>query len=467
MARPIIVVDIAFSTAPFVALALASWNDVSSRVLLDPAMGGSPITIRRGRQNELGRIEAGRLTLTLDNRDRLFDSEYASGSFYPNVRPMKRIRVYALWNSVTYFLFTGYIESWEPVYPGGRTAVVRVRASDAMSAIARATVSYAGNEFINWAILSILTTIGWPSADTSFDGAQSQVPSGSYLDQNPLTLIQQLIEAENGLFFVRGDGDFVFQDRHWRIRNTTSAATFGTGGITTLNGALNSSATTITVVSTASFPTSGTVKIDSEQITYTGTTATTFTGATRGANSTVAASHSSGASVSGVGELPYEAVDFSFDETLIYNDVFVTRAGGAQQEAIDSTSQAAYGPRVLTKTGILLGTDDEALALAQWLLLRYKDPALRIPRMTLSGDMAPSTLWPQLLGRELSDKITVRVRPPPVNSSTIEKSARIEAMQHTIGVDSWRVGWDLSLAGEDQYWLLGTSALGTNTRLAY
>jgi hypothetical protein len=397
MARPTIVVDIGFASAPFVALASVSWNDVSLRVLLDPALGGTPITIRRGRQNELGRIEAGKLTLTLDNRDRLFDPENASGSFYPNVKPMKRIRVYALWNSVTYFLFTGYIEAWEPVYPGGRTAVVRVRASDAMSAIARAIVSYAGNEFINWAIFAILDTIGWPTADTSFDGAQSQVPSGSYLDQNPLTFIQQLVEAENGLFFQRGDGKFVFQDRHWRIRNSTSAATFGTAS----------------------------------------------------------------------GELPYESLDLGFDETLIYNDILITRAGGAQQEAIDSTSQAAYGPRVLTKTGILLGTDDEALALSQWLLLRYKDPALRIPRMTLNGDAAPSTLWPQLLGRDLSDKVTVRVRPPPSGSTMIEKAARIEAIAHTIAFDSWRVGWDLSLAGEDQYWVLGTSALGTTTKLAY
>ena len=60
---------------------------------------------------------------------------------------------------------------------------------------------------------------------------------------------------------------------------------------TLLNGAINSSATTITVDSTTGFSSTGTLYIESEQITYTGTSSTTFTGCTRGANSTTAASH--------------------------------------------------------------------------------------------------------------------------------------------------------------------------------
>ena len=59
-----------------------------------------------------------------------------------------------------------------------------------------------------------------------------------------------------------------------------------------LNGSLNDSATTITVDSASSFDSTGTLYIENEQITYTGTSSTTFTGCTRGANSTTAASHS-------------------------------------------------------------------------------------------------------------------------------------------------------------------------------
>lgn len=58
-----------------------------------------------------------------------------------------------------------------------------------------------------------------------------------------------------------------------------------------LNGALDSSTTTVTVNDTTGFPTAGYITIEAEAISYTGTTGTTFTGCTRGADSTTAASH--------------------------------------------------------------------------------------------------------------------------------------------------------------------------------
>jgi hypothetical protein len=63
-------------------------------------------------------------------------------------------------------------------------------------------------------------------------------------------------------------------------------------GGTTLNGAIGTGDTTITVVSTADFAASGQFRIEDEVIAYTGTTATTFTGCTRGDDGTTAATHS-------------------------------------------------------------------------------------------------------------------------------------------------------------------------------
>jgi hypothetical protein len=56
--------------------------------------------------------------------------------------------------------------------------------------------------------------------------------------------------------------------------------------LTTLSTALNASATTISVATTAAFSATGSLLIDSEIINYTGKTATTFTGCTRGYLST-------------------------------------------------------------------------------------------------------------------------------------------------------------------------------------
>ena len=62
---------------------------------------------------------------------------------------------------------------------------------------------------------------------------------------------------------------------------------------TTLNGALNDSATTINVVSTAGFSASGAIGIGGEYITYAAKTGTSFTGCVRGVGSTAVA-HNSG-----------------------------------------------------------------------------------------------------------------------------------------------------------------------------
>lgn len=69
---------------------------------------------------------------------------------------------------------------------------------------------------------------------------------------------------------------------------------------TTINmvGGLSNSATTITVVSTAAFPSTGIIRIDDELISYSAKTSTTFTVQTRGFESTTAASHIDGATVS-------------------------------------------------------------------------------------------------------------------------------------------------------------------------
>ena len=66
---------------------------------------------------------------------------------------------------------------------------------------------------------------------------------------------------------------------------------------TTLNGGINNSVTTITVVSTTGFPAAGQIRIASEVITYTGVTPTTFTGCTRGARGSANVAHSTGVAV--------------------------------------------------------------------------------------------------------------------------------------------------------------------------
>src|SRR5215213_3092239 len=105
MSFPTITVEIAFATAPLAVT--PTWTDVTAYVKSIPQ-------IRRGRQNALTGIEAGTAVVVLDNRTRRFDPTYASGAYYPNVLPGRKIRISAVYNSTTYYLFTGFIDTWPP-----------------------------------------------------------------------------------------------------------------------------------------------------------------------------------------------------------------------------------------------------------------------------------------------------------------------------------------------------------------
>jgi Tfp pilus assembly protein PilX len=81
---------------------------------------------------------------------------------------------------------------------------------------------------------------------------------------------------------------------------TSYTCRVGRGAATTVPSAITASQTTLTVVSASGFPTSGTfrVRIDDEDMTVTGGQGTTTWTVTRGVNSTTAASHVAGQTIS-------------------------------------------------------------------------------------------------------------------------------------------------------------------------
>jgi len=85
---------------------------------------------------------------------------------------------------------------------------------------------------------------------------------------------------------------------------------------TTTTEGLDSSETEIDLTSVTGFTTAGTIKINSEVITYTGISSLTLTGCTRGTNSTSAASHSNGATVTQILVNPIATTDESTTVTI-------------------------------------------------------------------------------------------------------------------------------------------------------
>lgn len=118
-----------------------------------------------------------------------------------------------------------------------------------------------------------------------------------------------------------------------RVSNLNTLAlpqgAFFQDGVTTLSAGINNAVTTIPVVSTTGFQNAGAIIIGSEIITYTGKTATSFTGCVRGQYNSTAASHLSGVYVGEV-QVPTGSVALVMSNTSSSNGVALDPADNSK-----------------------------------------------------------------------------------------------------------------------------------------
>ena len=330
MSEPTFTVRIAFASDPLAAS--PSWTTVS---------GVRRISISRGRNHELDRMEAGRATVVLDNQDGDFWPDNSGGAYYGNLKVMKRINIRATLDGTPYDLFTGYIESWRPGYlgQGGYGSMMTLQCADAFKIFAQMVlndgVGYS-QEASGTRVGNVLDDIGWPAGARDIDAGQVTLQStGGLVNINALSHLQAVQETELSLLYMARDGDVQYEDRSHRTGSPhdTSQATFGPGN------------------------------------------------------------------------LPYVDFKYSLDEVFLFNDVRVTRSGGAEQVATNSTSQTAYGKRSLVRSATLHSSDVQAELLADYLAARYADSVGRLSsfKVVPSSD---NSIWPQIMSREISDRIT-------------------------------------------------------------
>lgn len=169
-------------------------------------------------------------------------------------------------------------------------------------------------------------------------------------------------------------------------------------------------------------------------------------------------------------ELEYGQLSYTYDDRLIFNEIRVSRVGGTVQVVKDTTSQTRYLRRTKTFDGLLHQDDSTSLDLANWQLAHYKDPILRVTGMLLEPSAGnEATHFPQVLGRELMDRVTVLRRPQNLGVA-ISQDTLIEGIQHTVTAMEWRTTWNLSPAEAQAYWLaevVGHGEAGVNTRAAF
>jgi hypothetical protein len=205
MALPTISIEIAFSTNPG---STPTWTDVTAYV--------REWHVRRGRNHELDKIQTAEASVSFGNRDGRFDSNKATGPYYPNVQPGKRIRIRATYSAVTYNIFNGYIETWPQVWSLGPSgdAEVTIKAVDAFKILSLAKYSAVRSaEASGTRIGAILDGINWPAADRTIDAGISTVQAKTYDEDSALSALQEVELTEGGLLFMSADGKVTFKDR--------------------------------------------------------------------------------------------------------------------------------------------------------------------------------------------------------------------------------------------------------------
>jgi hypothetical protein len=135
--------------------------------------------------------------------------------------------------------------------------------------------------------------------------------------------------------------------------------------------------------------------------------------------------------------MSYRDLTLVFDDSLILNDVRLTREGGVEQVVTDNASQLKYGVRSKVETGLPLADDAQVLDLAQRDIDRYHDPELRIEG--LIDDAMQHQFWDRVLDREMGDLVTVSE-----TQTDISQISALEGINHDFDQDTWVVSLRVS-----------------------
>lgn len=370
----------------------------------DISSDGMDFSITKGRQHELDRMEAGIATLTLLNTSGNYWANNAGGAYYPNIKPLKRVNIRATYGATTYDLYTGFVESWDPDF------ILRPIKGPIMRLPCVDLISNLSRLLLN---------------NAGYAEELSGTRIGNVLDDLGWAAGDRDLDA--GLTTIRASGVMENENATEHLFLVQQSE----NGIVFIQG-------------------DGDVEFQD-----------------RGARLRVPYTTSQGTFGDGAGELGYNAIEFADDVQYLYNDIHITREGGTEQTASDAASQTAYGKRSFQRTGLLFLNDNEAQSYAEYLLSRYKDPALRLKSITIRPGADPDNLYPLVLGLDISSRITIKL-----SQANIDEDYHIEGIRHTWDARSkiWETRWELTPVSQWIYWALGIagiSELGLTTRLFY
>lgn len=358
-----------------------NWTDISAFVF------GFTISRPSTRvQGPLLQYQAGTATVTVNNSDGRFDPDNLGGPYVlagvSQIRAMMPIRIRAVFQNVDYHLFHGYVDSWQetPVSFAGNISEWVIGATDGFKILGGLTLPtvtpQGGGELTGSRVNRILDAAHWftgQGGNSRMTAAGDSALQTTTLGDTALNLLQLAVDSELGQLYVNGSGAVVFRNRRALVTDSRSITSQATFG-------------------------------DNAQ----------------------------------GSELPAAQIGRADDDTTIGNDIQATIVGGNLQEVTDPTSIAKYlFPRTYTRSDLILTTDADAKNWAGWILQISAQGEDRFETITLDPMAQPTDLWPQILGRDMGDRVTVVRRPPGVSPGAVTRQCFISGIDHSFDTRSF------------------------------
>jgi hypothetical protein len=357
------------------------------------------VNIRRGRDRVFDHYEAGTAVVSLLDQTGDYNPQNASGPYYGDILPMRQLRISASYSGADYWLFSGYITSWDYEWPvGADFARVTIVAEDGFRLFNLAEVDdipgAAAGDLPAERISQVLDAIDWPASQTTINGGSITLQDDPGGIRPALQVLQQVEDTELGALYMAANGNLTFKGRSTLSVQATGTKTY--------------------------FDDTGT-------------------------------------------NVQYQAIDVTLDDTELANDVTVSRVGGTAQNAQSPISIEQFFRRSLTRSGLLMETDDVALQQANSVLNYRKDVELLV--RSVGVDLSsPSNRVAAALGLELGDPIQV-IRTQP-GGSTMTADLTVQGVTHQITPETWFTTISTALPlgtafvlGSSEFGILGTSTL--------
>jgi hypothetical protein len=128
--------------------------------------------------------------------------------------------------------------------------------------------------------------------------------------------------------------------------------------------------------------------------------------------------------------IPYVGIQVVYGSELLYNQASLTRLNGATAIGNEYTSQAAYGVRNITQTGLLHSTDSALANLAALTVNQYKNPEFRFEQIDFALHDLSVANRATLLNLEIGSVVRIQFTPnqlPPA----ISKYAQVIGVSHS------------------------------------